>query len=44
VVFDTEEEARNLAKRFQVGQPPMSDAPEGVVVKTVEVREVLASV
>jgi hypothetical protein len=44
VVFDTEEEARNVAKMFQVGQPPMPDAPDGVVVKTVEVREVLASV
>jgi hypothetical protein len=44
VVFDTEEEARNLAATLQVGEPPMAEAPEGVTVKTVEVREVLAAV
>ena len=44
VVFETEEEARATASMFQVGQPPMPDAPEGVTLKTVEVREVLASV
>ena len=44
VVFETEDEARAAASMFQVGQPPLPDAPEGVTVKTVEVREVLASV
>ena len=44
VVFDSEQEAQKLAQRFEVGQPPMPDAPEGVTVRTVEVREVLASV
>jgi hypothetical protein len=43
VVFDTEETARQVAARFEVGQPPAPDAPSGVTVKTVEVREVLAS-
>jgi hypothetical protein len=44
VVFDTEDEARAVAARFEVGKPPMPDAPPGVIVKTVEVREVIASV
>jgi hypothetical protein len=44
VVFATEEEARAAAAMFRVGEPPMPDAPEGVTVKTVEVREVLAAV
>lgn len=44
VVFDTEEEARTAGAMFRVGEPPMPDAPEGVTVKTVEVREVLAAV
>jgi hypothetical protein len=44
VVFETEEEAREAAKLFRVGEPPMPGAPEGVTVKTVEVREVLAAV
>ena len=44
VVFETEEEARSAAAMFRVGEPPMPDAPEGVTVKTVEVREVLASI
>ena len=44
VVFETEDEARAAAAMFKVGEPPMPDAPEGVTVKTVEVREVLASV
>ena len=44
VVFGTEEEARAAAAMFHVGQPPMPGAPEGVTVKTVEVREVLASI
>jgi len=43
VVFDTEQEANAAAGRFQVGQPPMPDAPSGVTVKTVEVHEVLAA-
>ena len=43
VVFETEDMARQVADRFQVGQPPAPDAPGGVTVKTVEVREVLAS-
>jgi hypothetical protein len=43
VVFETEDEARNAAAMFRVGEPPMPDAPEGVTVKTVEVREVLAA-
>jgi hypothetical protein len=43
VVFDTEEDARKAAERFEVGQSPMPNAPAGVTVKTVEVREVLAS-
>jgi hypothetical protein len=44
VVFETEAEARAVADRFEVGKPPDPQAPEGVTVKTVEVREVLASV
>jgi 4-hydroxyphenylpyruvate dioxygenase-like putative hemolysin len=44
VAFETEDEARTAASMFQVGQAPMPDAPQGVTVKTVEVREVLASV
>ncbi len=44
LVFDTEDEARAVAARFEVGKPPMPDAPAGVTVKTVEVREVIASV
>ena len=39
-----EDEARAVAARFEVGKPPMPDAPAGVTVKTVEVREVIASV
>jgi hypothetical protein len=44
VVFETEQEAREAAKQFRVGEAPMPGAPEGVTVKTVEVREVLAAV
>ncbi len=44
VVFDSKEEAQELASMMQVGQAPSPDAPEGVTVRTVEVREVLASV
>jgi hypothetical protein len=44
VVFETEDEARAAASMFKVGEPPMPEAPEGVTMKTVEVREVLAAV
>ena len=44
IVFETEDEARAAAAMFTVGEPPMPNAPEGVTVRTVEVREVLASV
>ena len=44
VVFETEDAARQAAQMFTVGQPPFPDAPSGVTVKTVEVREVIASV
>jgi hypothetical protein len=43
LVFAAEDEARAVAARFEVGKPPMPDAPGGVTVKTVEVREVIAS-
>jgi hypothetical protein len=44
VVFETEDEARTAAAMFRVGEPPLPDAPEGVTVTTVEVREVLAAI
>ena len=44
VVFETEEDARKTAAMFRVGESPMPGAPEGLTVRTVEVREVLASV
>jgi hypothetical protein len=44
VAFDTEEAAQQAASMLQVGQPPQQDAPEGITVRTVEVREVIASV
>ena len=44
VVFDSEEQARGAASQFTVGEPPMANAPGNVKVRTVEVREVLASV
>jgi hypothetical protein len=44
VVFETEEEARAVAARFRVGEAPGPNAPEGVILKTVEVREVLAAI
>ena len=44
VVFESEDEARALANLMEVGKPPGPDSPEGVTVRTVEVREVLASV
>jgi hypothetical protein len=43
LVFDTEDQARAVAARFEVGKPPMPEAPAGVTVKSVEVREVIAS-
>jgi hypothetical protein len=43
VVFESEDEARDMASVMQVGQPPAPNAPEGVTIRTVEVREVLAS-
>ena len=44
VVFEREDIARQASAGFIVGQPPFSGAPDGLVVKTVEIREVLASV
>ena len=44
VVFETEDEARQVASMMKVGEPPMPNAPEGVTFTTIEVREVLASV
>ena len=44
VVFDTEESARQVAARFEVGQaPPAAPGAPTATVKSVEVREVLAS-
>ena len=40
----TRKRPRKAAEMFTVGEPPMPGAPAGVTVKTVEVREVLASV
>ena len=42
VVFDSEEEAQKLASQFHVGEAP-PNAPPGITFRTVEVREVLAS-
>ena len=44
VVYEDEEAARTMASRLTVGERPSPEAPEGVTVRTVEVREVLASV
>jgi len=44
IVFETEEEARRTASTLRVGEPPVADAPEGVTLRAVEVREVLAAV
>ena len=41
-VFDSQDDAEKLASRFHVGQAPPG-APPGVSFRTVEVREVLAS-
>lgn len=43
IVFDSEERAQQLANQLHVGQAP-DGAPEGITFRTVEVREVLASV
>lgn len=42
VVFDSEDEAQKLASHFQVGESPRN-APPGITFRTIEVREVLAS-
>jgi hypothetical protein len=44
IVFETEGEAQSAAQMFEVGKPPMPNAPANVIVRTVEVREVLAAV
>jgi hypothetical protein len=41
-VFDSEEAARRVADQLKVGEAPPA-APPGVTFRTVEVREVLAS-
>jgi hypothetical protein len=41
--YETEDEAREAATMFRVGEAPMADAPAGVTVRTVEIREVLAA-
>jgi|SRR5215211_332271 len=44
VVFDSEEAARRMAARFDAGQaPPAAPGAPPATVKSVEVREVLAS-
>jgi hypothetical protein len=42
VCFDSEEAARVAADQFKVGEAPPG-APSGITFRTVEVREVLAS-
>jgi hypothetical protein len=42
-VYETENEAREMAKMFEVGKAPSPDMPQEVTVRTVEVREVIAS-
>ena len=44
MVFETEAEAQAVADRFEVGESPDPSAPEGITFRTVEVREVIASV
>jgi len=44
VIFDKEKDARTIAGVLTVGEPPGPGAPDGVTVRTVEVREVIASV
>ena len=43
LVLDTEEAARGFAGQLQVGQPPDPGSPRGVTVRSVDVREVFAS-
>lgn len=44
VVFDTEESARQVAARFEVGEPPpAAPGAPAATVKRSEVREVLTS-
>jgi hypothetical protein len=42
-LFDSEEDAKKAASQFTIGQPPMPNAPMNVTVRSVEVREVIAS-
>lgn len=42
VLFDTEEAARAMAGRLKVGESP-DGAPESLILRTVEVSEVMAS-
>jgi hypothetical protein len=42
IVFDSKDDAEKLASQFHVGEAPRN-APLGVTFRTVEVREVLAS-
>ena len=42
VVFDSQDEAEKMADQMHVGQAPRN-APPGVTFRTVEVREILAS-
>jgi hypothetical protein len=44
LVFDTEEAARGFTGQIQVGQKPAPTAPDGVTVRSVDVREVIASI
>ena len=41
-IFDSKDEAEKLASQFHIGEAPRN-APSGVTFRTVEVREVLAS-
>ena len=45
MVFETEAEARAVADRFEVGEPPDPEAPEGVESSgPSKFREVIATV
>jgi hypothetical protein len=44
VVLESEEAALGFAGQLQVGEKPDPGSPDGVTVRSVEVREVLASV
>ena len=41
-VFDSKDDAEQLASRFHIGEAPPG-APPGITFRTVEVREVLAN-